>query len=50
MTIYSPINWVNDSVPAINASNLNHMDAGIQSAHTELASQTVLLASTIGFA
>lgn len=45
MTIYNPIGWVNDSPPPINASNLNHMDAGIVSAHVEIASQAVQIAS-----
>lgn len=28
---YSKINWVDGAVPALNATNLNHMDDGIYS-------------------
>lgn len=50
MTIYNLINWVNDSPPAINASNLNYMDEGIQRAHIEIASQAIEVASVGAYA
>lgn len=50
MTNYTPIVFQNDQAPAINASSLNYMQAGVESAHTELASQAVQIASTIGYA
>ena len=30
---YTPTTWVNNSTPAINATNLNHMETGIDEAH-----------------
>lgn len=50
MTIYNVINWVNDAPPPINASNLNYMDEGIRSAHVEIASQAVEVASMAAYA
>ena len=47
---YDPIIFHNDSAPAINASSLNYMQGGIEAAHTHLASQAALVASTLGFA
>ena len=33
---YQPINWVNGQAPALNATNLNHMDEGIETAVEEI--------------
>lgn len=35
---YKKIQWVNDSEPFLDAENLNHMDDGIEEAHTRLDS------------
>ena len=34
---YTKLGWVNDQAPALNQTNLNHMDQGIYDAHQELA-------------
>lgn len=34
---YTATNWVNDSEPAINAANLNKLEAGVVSAHEAVA-------------
>ena len=34
---YTATNWVNDSEPAINAANLNKLEAGVVSAHDAVA-------------
>lgn len=34
---YTKLGWVNNRAPALNQSNLNHMDQGIYDAHRELA-------------
>lgn len=34
---YTKLGWVNDRAPALNQTNLNHMDQGIYDAHQELA-------------
>ena len=34
---YTKLGWVNDQAPALNQTNLNHMDQGIYDAHSELA-------------
>jgi len=36
MSVYIPTTWLNNSTPSINANNLNHLEAGIASAHTEI--------------
>jgi len=36
MSTYIPIEWKNGQAPYINAFNLNHIDAGIKSAHEEI--------------
>lgn len=36
MSIYVPSIWVNNQIPAINATNLNHLEGGVQSAHLEI--------------
>lgn len=33
---YNRTNWVNDSLPAINAGNLNNMEEGIEEAHNNI--------------
>lgn len=38
MSVYVPTEWVNDQVPAINATNLNHIEEGIKTAHEEIES------------
>lgn len=37
---YTPTNWVNDSAPAINATNLNNIETGIDEAHDDLDAAT----------
>lgn len=37
---YTPTNWVNDSAPAINATNLNKIETGIDDAHDDLDAAT----------
>lgn len=34
---YTKLGWVNDRAPALNQTNLNHMDQGIYDAHQEIA-------------
>ena len=34
---YTATNWVNDSEPAINAANLNKLEAGVVAAHDAVA-------------
>jgi len=36
MSTYSPTTWVNNLDPAINADNLNKLEAGVSSAHIEI--------------
>ena len=36
MSVYVPSTWVNNQQPALNATNLNHMEAGVESAHIEI--------------
>lgn len=36
MSVYIPTVWKNGAPPAINGANLNKMEAGVQSAHTEI--------------
>jgi len=36
MSVYIPTNWVNNTTPAINEDNLNHLEAGVQTAHREI--------------
>ena len=36
MSTYSPTTWVNNLNPAINADNLNHLEAGVSAAHAEI--------------
>ena len=36
MSVYNPNTWVNNQQPALNATNLNHLEAGVESAHIEL--------------
>ncbi len=36
MSVYLPHTWVNNQSPALNANNLNEMEAGIRNAHTEI--------------
>jgi len=36
MSTYVPSEWVNGQQPAINAQNLNHLEAGVLSAHVEI--------------
>ncbi len=36
MSTYIPTNWINNQSPAINAENLNHLEAGVQNAHKEI--------------
>jgi len=36
MSVYDPHTWVNNLEPAINANNLNEMEAGINNAHLEI--------------
>ena len=46
---YTKTNWVNDSTPAINATNLNKIETGIDEAHTEkedLANKTTSFQAT----
>lgn len=38
--VYSPTSWVNDEAPAINSSNLQHIETGIDEAHDHMASST----------
>ena len=35
MSNYTPTVWKNNQVPALNANNLNHLEAGIQQAHVD---------------
>jgi len=37
---YSKTTWVNNTTPAINATNLNNMETGIEDAHDEIANTT----------
>lgn len=50
MSIYTPIGFINDSPPPINASNLNYMQAGIEANSIDLASQAVQIASMTYYA
>ena len=36
MSTYVPSTWVNGQQPAINAVNLNHLEAGVTAAHVEI--------------
>ena len=36
MSVYIPTQWRNGQEPFINAFNLNHIEAGIESAHQEI--------------
>jgi len=36
MSTYIPTVWRNNVVPSINATNLNHLEAGVMHAHTEI--------------
>jgi hypothetical protein len=37
VTDYAPTTWVNNSAPAINATNLNHIEQGIVGAEAKIA-------------
>jgi len=37
MSVYVPTDWVNNTTPSINARNLNHLEAGIETAHQEIS-------------
>ena len=36
MGTYIPSTWINNQIPAINATNLNNIEGGVDSAHSEL--------------
>jgi len=36
MSTYTPHTWTNNQEPALNADNLNEMEAGINNAHIEI--------------
>ncbi len=36
MSNYIPTVWNNNTTPSINAENLNHLEAGVDSAHEEI--------------
>jgi hypothetical protein len=36
MSIYVPTVWRNNTTPSLNATNLNHMEVGVESAHNEI--------------
>ncbi len=36
MSVYIPTIWKNNTVPSINAENLNHLEVGANSAHVEV--------------
>ena len=36
MSVYVPSVWVNNQIPALNATNLNHLEGGVQAAHVEI--------------
>jgi len=36
MSTYIPTVWKNSTTPAINATNLNHLEAGVTHAHEEI--------------
>jgi len=40
MSTYVPSTWVNNQIPALNATNLNHLEGGVQSAHNEIEDLT----------
>lgn len=47
MTDYAPTTWVNGGTPAINATNLNHLEDGVEAGHNELASAAAYLPAGI---
>ena len=49
MSTYIPTVWKNNETPSINATNLNHMEAGLTQAHVEIE-EMVSGAVTVGHA
>ena len=45
MSVYTPLTWIDEQPPAINQSNLNHVEDGIESAHDEI--QDIVAGTTI---
>jgi len=41
MSTYIPTVWKNNTTPSINATNLNHMEAGVLHAHEEIEDMIV---------
>ena len=37
MSVYVPTVWKNNTTPSINATNLNHLELGVEKAHVEIA-------------
>jgi len=49
MSTYIPTDWRNNQEPYINETNLNHLEAGVESAHVEIE-EIVSGAVTVGHA
>lgn len=50
---YTPLAWVDDTAPAISASNLNHLEGGVEDAHeriTAIGSGKLALKTLVQFA
>ena len=47
MSTYVPTVWKNNVDPAINATNLNHLEAGVAASHKEIADM-ISGATTVG--
>lgn len=45
---YTKLGWVNDRTPALNQTNLNHMDQGIYDAHHELSQYEDIFTGDVG--
>ena len=48
MSTYIPSKWQNNQAPAINDVNLDHMEAGIESAHVEIEDRVITKAVAQG--